>query len=114
EIVGFGPKALALPTMGCVVACRGPQNVTHLIGSEFPYLLSNYDELHTRRHEMLADWYVRNESAIRNMGHDAVQIVIAGWSHAQNRAAGFWFDSSAAEPFGDVDWYVAGPLASDE
>lgn len=108
-IVGFGQKAVAMPNMRAVIACRGSQKVTALLAMEMSAVYQGYDELFHNAERDLRAYHDQHLMELSRLGLQEINIVVAGWSASKNAPAGFYFDSST-DTFEEIDGYVAGPL----
>lgn len=108
-VLGFGQKAIAMPGLRAVIACRGNQKVSYHLAMQLAAAYSSFDEMAERAEQDLPHYYDHNRPELEASGLEHIDIVIAGWSDDECRPAGFYYSSTSGE-FDMIDGYAAGPL----
>ncbi|MGP2493506.1 hypothetical protein ACTDI4_17985 [Mesorhizobium sp. PUT5] len=116
-VVGFGQKAVAMPGLNSVIACRGSQMATALIAMDLAIQFRTFDEMAESASVFLRNWHDSNLIALANIGAQDINVIVAGWSEEFGRPMGFCFDSRT-DDFDTMDsaddWWVTSPCVSDE
>lgn len=110
-VLGFGQKAVAIPGMKAVVAVRGAQKITALLAMEMSVTFRSIDQL-IAAGDTYFDAIMELIADTLPEGLEEAQIVVAGWSDAQDRAVGCIYCTSDddGETFRLIDNYAFAPL----
>lgn len=111
-IMGFGQKAVAIPTIRAAIASRGVQKVTALLAMELS-LFPSFDALLENAEFALRRYHEQNLLALSGYGKQDINIVVIGWSEEADAPKGFCFDSTS-DTFEVFEDYMAGPVPDDE
>lgn len=103
-IVGFGDKAIAMPSLKAVIACRGNQKATGLLAMQFTVNYATYDDMIERVGDDLRDWHDDIVMHLGQYGFQDVEFVAVGWSDKQRRPVGFIYESKSgiSETFDEI------------
>ena len=112
-VVGFGQKAVAIPSLRAVLACRGNQKVTALLAMELAAAYSSFDEMAENAAGHLRHYHDLHLMELAQLGLQDINIVVAGWSGGADAPAGFYYDSTS-DAFDMIDGYAAGPLPDED
>lgn len=112
-IVGFGQKAVSMPTLRAAIACRGSQKVAAILAMEMSIAYQTYDQLLENVEGHLRAYHDLHVMELARLGSQDINIAVVGWSASNNAPAGFTFDSRA-DAFQEIDEYALGPLPDDD
>lgn len=112
-VVRFGQKAVAMPHLRSVIACRGSQMVTALLAMGLAATYSSFDEMANHAAADLPRYHDQHLMDLARLGLQDINIVVAGWSESADAPSGFYYDSTT-DAFEMIDGYVSGPVLDEE
>ena len=112
-VIGFGQKAVAMPTLKAAVAVRSVQRTTGMLAMDMSVAFQTFDQF-LASGEAYLDTIVPQLAEFLPEGLEHAQILIVGWSDERNGPVGVFYDTQAEDRFGAVDGYVMAPLPDDD
>lgn len=113
DIIGFGQKAFAIPSLKAAIAVRGAQKVAALLAMEMAMVYKSFDHLLADAEDDLRKFCDASFMHLSDLGMSDIDIVVVGWSDAANCAKGCSYNTVTDE-FELIDGWEISPFPADE